>query len=340
MSELEYNDEECYKHYKKFCEFCEKVLNYLNGLKTSVNPIAVKMNKFNKVYDIMEPHERQEIIIDCLYKPIKSELLQNKDDFSWMENKTVSLSLPGNSNKDRCVMCSTIYKKCVKLKADAEKDIEGLPESAAEGREELNFPDIFCLYYYRILKQVVVNKSENDKICKKLASVETDLGIKKEDNIDIKSNPLAGMGNLPGLGNLGNLNNLGQNIGSLIQNITPALGNIVKQDGKGGVSLNPSGFKEIFGKITESNPQLAKQMGETFGGIIDAKSPDEMLSAAVSKLQSPDVKNAMRTMMGGDDNKTLPSITDAEIREMQANQNGSSSAVPAIKAITSAEEQC
>jgi hypothetical protein len=320
-AKLEYDDDQCRENYDKFTAFCEKILTYNSGLKTSPNPIVVKMNKFKKIWDLMEPSDRCEIIETQLYKDYKQQLLKAGDKYDWISTSGITISLPGKGNKDRCVMCSSVYSKCVALKDAAEKDIEGLPDSAAESREELNFPDIFLLYYYRLIKCVVFsNVGEREKIKSKIDGFESDLGIKNGDSVDIKSNPLPGLGNLLGQNGVPNLNNIGANLGNIFNNIGPALGNLIK-NGPDGIQLNPDGAKGLLGKLTENNPGLGKQIGENFGSILEQKTPGEMLTAALDKLNSPETRQAI--------NKMLP-ISDKEIESKMT-----SSDLPALLPITS-----
>lgn len=314
-TKFEYDDLECNEHYNKFTNFCEKVLVYNNGIKSQPNPIVVKMNKFNKIWNLMEPAEHREIIESQLYTPIKTQLLQSGDDTAWMCTAGVMCSLPGKGNKDKCVMCSTVYNKCTTLKRDAERDIEGLPDSAAETREELNFPDIFWLYFYRLVRCVISNTAERNKISKKLHNVESDLGIEVDAGVDIRHNPNAGIAGMLGQNGVPTMNNIGNNIGSMIQNIAPALGNIVKTGADGNMQFNSGGLKDVLGKLTESSPALGRQIGENFGSILEQKTMPDMLNAAIAKLQSPATQAQISKMMGGNTSEStaLPAITDAEI---------------------------
>lgn len=318
----ELDEEQLDKHFNKFREFCERVLIYQNGISTQTNPILTKMNKFVKIYNMLEANEKVEIINECMFIPFKKEVLSKGDDYSWLEQKTVCLMLPGSNqkNKDKSIMVSTVYKKCVKLKQDAEKAIDGLPDSAAEDREELNFPDIFCLYYYRILKSVVTDSKDVEKINEKLKHIETDLGVNSESNVDIKHNLVGNMGNL---GGLGNLSNLGNNIGNIIQNIAPALNNIVKQKADGGINLNMAGISDVTNKLVETlapnNPEIKKKLGEFASGFSDVKTPGDALGVLTSKLGQPGLQNAIQSGLGnlGIDMGTSKAVSDSDVTQLQ-----------------------
>jgi hypothetical protein len=330
---IDFNEDLFEKSMVKFFEFCEKILVYSHTIGTSPNPILVKMNKFKKVYDMMDSDEKQEIVNLCLFEPHKKELLQKDDEeFRWMKDKSVVIAIPGakGNNKDKAVYCSSVFTKCVKLKNEAEKAIEGLPDSAAEDREELNFVDIFALYYYRILKYSVTFKSDNEKICIKVADIEKDLGLNTNNDIEIKSNPAAIANSMGALGNM-NMGNLGNNLGNIMQSIGPALNGILKQGPNGEMNINGSGVKNVVDKLIDTvgsgNQELKKKAGELMSGFSECKNPQEALSVALNKLGNQEVKDAISKGLGGIGVNMEASnpITDSEIKQLQIGGSSPSS---------------
>lgn len=307
----------------KFKGFCVKILEF-NSLGTSANPIITRMNKFFKVYDLMEEDEKKELIFDCFYKPHKKELLQKEDDFSWLENKSVKLEIGKNS--DRSMMCSSVYKKAIKIKKDAEKSLEGLPEEAAESMEELNYVDIYLLYFFRLLKHVVADEDDNKIITKKLRNIESDLGIVDKD---------------PEVNKTGN-NNPMNNLGGMLGNLGNSLQGMLNGNNKNGQNgqLNLGGLmKTVQNMVGPSNPELSKQLGETFGDLAEEKSLQGVLSKAVSKLGDPNLHQILQKgvssitsnsgienpLNGISESKSLPPISDAEISALQISGSNSAS---------------
>jgi hypothetical protein len=314
----------------KFKNFCQKILEF-NAVGTSTNPVITRMTKFFKVYDIMEEEEKKELIFNCFYVPHKKELLQKGDDYSWLEAKSVKLEIGGKNNSDRSMMCSTVFKKAVKIKKDAEKSLEGLPENAAEEMEELNFVDIYLLYFFRLLRIVVTDETENKTITEKLKNIESDLGMENRDPTINKT----GNNNGNPLGNLGGMiGDLGKNLGQMFQS-----NNANSNNPMAGLNLNGI-MKTVQNLVGDNNPSLSKQIGETFGDLGEAKSPQDLLNKAVGKLgdknlqdmikngvsqftNSMNVENPMNNISTS---SSLPPISDAEISQLQitgSNSNAS-----------------
>jgi len=256
MSTIEFDEKLLDSSFEKFYEFCTKVITY-NSTGLKVNPLLVKLNKFKKVSDLMNSSERRILISETLYSKNRNKILQF--DSSWLTDSDVSISI--GDNKDRCVKCSTIYKKTLKLKEDKEKALEGLPDEAFETAEEINFPDIFMLYMYRMFKAIVSDPDENSKITTHLNSIQSDLGITDSTAPNVRNNnpmPQNPLGDI--------LNNLGPMIG----NLTKGLGNMNMKGNNGMPNIN--GILNSLTGMMGNNPQLSKVVGETFGDLNECKS--------------------------------------------------------------------
>ena len=311
---IDLDDEPDYDNFNKavtkFFEFCEKVLNY-NNVGSVVNPIVVKMNKFIKVYDYMDDDEKVEFINTNLYEPYIKSIISSDEDYTWITKASITLAIDKKMAKDRSLMFSTIYNKCTKLRDDAEKSIEDLPDTAAEGREELNFPEIFCLYFYRILKHslTAVKDKNTEKVTNKLSGIEKVLGV-GDTNPEIKSNPLPAMQNI-----LGNLGNLG------------SLGNLITHNPKNKqmpININFDGVKNLVnGFAGDSNPQLKNMVNGIIGELKEAKSPQEMIQKAVSKIGGgSDIMKMIQAESNvpdaiEQDVNEMKSISDAEINQLR-----------------------
>ena len=270
--------------FEKFFEFCNKVITYKStGLK--VNPIMVKMNKFKKVVDLMKPTELKTLFIESIYVPNKYNLLESNSDHSWILENDVSMSI--GKNKERILMCSTVYKKALKLKAECEKSLEKLPESACEEAEELNFPDIFLLYLFRMLKASVEESNDNATVSKILSGIESDLGITNSNNPEVKNNNANPMPSGNPLGDI--LSNLGPMLGNLTKNMNSGNGN---KGGNGQMQM--PNIANLLSGLTSGNPQLSKMVGETFGDLSDCKNPADMLGKVVRKLNNPELQSMIQ----------------------------------------------
>jgi hypothetical protein len=284
MSLIEFDEKLFDTSFDKFLEFCTKVITY-NSTGLKVNPLLVRLNKFKKVSDLMNSNDRKILILETLYKSNRDKILQF--DNTWLTDRDVSISI--GDNKDRCIKCSTIYKKTLKLKEEKEKSLEGLPDEAFEQAEEINFPDIFLLYTYRMFKAVVSDESENSKISTNLNSIQSDLGIEDSNSPNIKNNNSNPMPNNP-LGDI--LNNLGPMIG----NLTKGLGNMNMKGNNGMPNIN--GILNSLTGMMGNNPQLSKVVGETFGDLGECKTPQDMIGKLVGKINNPELQNAISTGIG------------------------------------------
>ena len=302
MATLEFDEKLFDSSFEKFLEFCTKVITYNStGLKS--NPLLVKLNKFKKVSNLMNSKERKKLIIDNLYDSNQKKILDF--DNSWITDTDVCISI--GDNKDRCVKCSTIYKKTLKLKEEKEKSLEGLSDDAFENAEEINFPDIFMLYVYRMFKASVLNEDEQTKITVHLNTIQSDLGIDNSNSPNIKNNNSNPMPNNP-LGDI--LNNLGPMIG----NLTKGFGNMNMKGNNGMPNINGilSGLTGMMG----NNPQLSKVVGETFGDLGECKTPQEMMGKLVGKISNPELQSAISSGIGsiaGNMNMNLGQTTESTV---------------------------
>jgi hypothetical protein len=322
---FEINEEEFDLRFEKFIDFCSKVLTKNHGINTGVNPIVPKMNKFVKIIEKLDYEEKKGIFISCLFEPHKRHIMSKDFDHSWMDDAKIELIIPNIKNpKDRMVMCSTIYKKCVKLKIDVEKSLEGLLNATIDDKEELNYPDIFCLHYYRMLYQIITTTKEANKVKEKLKNIESELGITENKEVNITANPMA---SINGLMN-GTGGNMGQQIGNLISGLTPALSNMVKQNPDGTSKLDFQGLKDVFKPmmqtIGQNNPEMAKKIGENFGGILDSSDPQEMIGKAVKKIGQMDLNKMITDHLGPlNNNSDSKAVSDSAITALQIGSSSS-----------------
>lgn len=268
--------------------YAEKILTYKSS-SLNPNPIVVKMKKFQRVVDLMDPDEKLELFRDNLYKEHKNEILKYNPENCFLSKPKVNVGI-GKSG-DRILMLSSIYAKTIKLKDDAEKMLEGLPESARdkamEDAEELNFPDVITLYVYRVLKLGVETEDEKKKLEKIVSDIEETLGIKPTDS-PTANNGLSVNTALSAAGiNPGNMNMAG-GLQQIMSNLGPVMQNIQSQFS--GANGKPADFASIMNGLVNSSPAVKNVVQSAFPKFEDCKSPQDMLGQVADKLGNPELK--------------------------------------------------
>jgi hypothetical protein len=274
--------------------YSEKILTY-KSVSLNPNPIVVKMKKFQKVVDLMEPDEKVDLFRDALFnKSNKADVLRHPSDDNFLAKSKITVGI-GKSG-DRILMLSSIYAKTLKLKDDAEKMLEGLPESAKdkamEDAEELNFPDIITLYVYRILKLGAETEEDKKKLEKIVSDIESELGIKPTDaptaNNGLNVNTaLAAAGINPG--NMGNMGNMAGGLNGLMSGLGPMIQNLQKQFS--GADGKQPDFGAVMQGLVNSSPGIKNVVDSAFPNFGECKSPQDALGLVADKLGNPELKD-------------------------------------------------
>ena len=279
-----YTDAEINKAIDNLFNYSEKILNYGNPITTSsLNPIVVKLNKLKKVIDLMDAQEKLELFQEKVFKEHRDLILKYNGDNNFLEQGKVSVTI--GKNTDRVLMLSAVYNKTIKLKADAEKMLDSLPESAKEKAmeeaEQLNFPDIITLYIYRVLKMGAESK-DKEKLSKIVLSIEGELGISGTDAPTANNGLNLGINN----GNLGNMANGG--LAGLMSGLGPMLQGLQSQFNN--ANGKAPDFSGIMNTLTNSNPTIKGIVKQAFPKFEEAKSPQDMLGQVADKLGNSELK--------------------------------------------------
>lgn len=302
-------------------------LSVLNDIKANNENIVLKyLNNYKKSFDHGDISKHKPFILS-LYLRFKDTLIKNKDDFSWLENDSVILifgEFPHDQNKDKRsknirILLSSIYRKAISLKDRVESELDGLPDSAYENRNELIYPDIIVMYLLRLFLEV---SSEQEKpiIESLLRDVEISLGKSPDSYPDTTPNSFSGilgcatnmvkrMGiNIPDGAKLPSETEITSMMNGIMQN--PATGELLSNifkgiDGGNGGQPNIGGlFNNIMenfrdGKlakvIQETLPITASQLNETkessnsssnSGSMVANLKSDSSLIDSITPMQS------------------------------------------------------
>jgi len=274
--------------------YAEKILTYKSS-SLNPNPIVVKMKKFQKIVDMMEDYEKIELFRDKLYNVHKDAILKYSSEKNFLAQPKITVSI-GNSG-DRVLMLSSIYAKTLKLKDDAEKMLEGLPESAKdkamEDAEELNFPDIVSLYTFRILKLGAENDTEKAKLSKIVTDIESELGITSATSPTANNGTSIGTAlsatgiNPASFANLGGANGLS----GLLANLGPTIQNLQKQFS--GTDGKQADFASVMNNLVNANPTIKGVINSAFPDSNKWANASDALTSVTDKIGDPNLKNVV-----------------------------------------------
>lgn len=278
----------------------------------TVNPIRKQYNQFKRAYSLLNLEEKTELI-SRFYKT-HSKLLENQKTRSW-GNANASLIIDPDDTGMR-LNVSVFWRNANSIMKDTEDELKGLPDSAADTRVELVFPDLLELYLYRVLCEVV----DSPALVKVLTNIEEDLGeeISNGPPPSVKSSN----GTAPDLSGMPPMmqqfmgmatdmfKHIGQNAGGKegIQGVSSVLDSIGKAMSD---SDNSSKISDIINQIQSTPPnQLMDKMKDLYND------PDlqRMAKAVMDPNLSPELaSNIIATINGGGGEPAagdVPVITD------------------------------
>ncbi len=255
------------------------------------NPILVLLNKYQKVLDGTSPEEHEEYFMK-VYKRYRTAILANKND-RWLRTNQIKIVYGKSRFK---IMLSAIYNIACNLADEADKRLEGLPDSAYEDATDLIRKDIILLHLYRVFREFAP-EIDQKQLTEIIVSLQDTLGLDPETRVETKSsppaNPMAGLGDMAA--NL--MKGFAENSDGM-----PDLGKVFSK------FLENDALKDVLGKVM--NNLTESGIGTSGGGDIQ-----QLFSSVSSTLSSPDVNKTITTAIKdclgglGEGPKGVPSET-------------------------------
>lgn len=299
-SEIVPNYELFDKSIRGLCKLMAKVFTEREKNRVSLsgqpNPVLTSLNVYKDKYESSGEAGREEHVqlFRELYSKHRSNILRGYLSDSWLLKNDNPVSVSLTSRRNARLALSLTYDLCCKARDEAEKRLEGMPESCREDCIEVLYPEVFLLHLYRIFKDAVSTSTFETR--EKDTEVLTQNIQKLEQMLDNPSqaqapattsstpapatsgsvpNPPANlsveglMGMLSQLtGGNGQLNpdSLGKAIGSVFQHpdIQDAVGTFIPAL-KG---QNLGGLADMIPKLLNQDPAVMSEMQKTFAPIM------------------------------------------------------------------------
>lgn len=258
------------EHLAKIMHTNEKGKLKLDG---KINPILKYLNKYTNFYNKTEPVDHKDYLM-AVYDQYRVGILKGPGKDAWLRNNKVVIQFGDGTQKvfrEIKIMLSTIYNTACDLRDDANERLEGLPDSAYQDCQELNFPDVVMLHLYRIFCEIVIDPKEQKQLIAHVQEIEGLLGIQS-------GSPTALPPGISGAINAatGFLSQFGINIPKDKLPTDQDFGNIL-----GSVLQNPQ-TQQVFGSIFKDmdkceDPQQA--LGKLFGALQQSPIANEIIGS-------------------------------------------------------------
>ena len=303
------------KEMKSFLRQCNTVLETKNSLRSKLksskpNPILRNLLNYEKAYKASCSEDLVDVIYDdwlILYKKHRASILSGHHDDEWIREGAIDIqygaSLPGEKKNTIRVMLSSIYKDARQMKEATIKRLEGLPKSAYDKCNELNYPESILLHWYRIMRILVTQhkdkmgkinvKSDIQKLNLIITDIESDLGIASGDEA-----PTSSIGGLIGMAT-----QFATKMGVEIPKELPSESQI------------ESAMTGVLGKIMD-NPTTQATMKGLINKLPDGKdpvqNPMDMIQTLLNGLKDSKLDEAIATTLGTKESVPASAITPAE----------------------------
>jgi hypothetical protein len=277
----------------------------------TVNPIRKQYNQFKRAYSLLNIEEKTDLI--ARFYKVHSKLIENQKARNW-GNANASLIIDPDDTGMRLNM-SVFWRNANTIMKDTEDELKGLPDSAADTRIELVFPDLLELYLYRVICEVI----DSPATVKVLTNIEEDLG----EEISNGPPPTAkgGSSTAPDLSGMPPMmqqfmgmatdmfKNIGQNAGGQegVQGVSSVLDSIGKAMAD---TDNTSKISDVIGQIQTTPPN---QLMDKMKDLYNDPELQRMAKAVMDPNLSPDLaSNIIASINGGNvpAEGDVPVVTD------------------------------
>ena len=296
MDKQSYNRREFDENFRRLLNLSEKIINRKDELSQDLdlenkgNPILKCLHQYMRCYSKTSPEEVEEFHVDLfreIFDRYKFDIIENgHENTNWIMDYNIVIiygSNMGLGNKSRIrIYISHLYEMATIMKTETERELRGKSEDDYSKAEELNYPDAYLLYIYRIFKTFQTDSKISARLTIIISDLEEKLGVTE------RAKPSVSQGNgLDGLlefatGMMGQMGlpqapegsapPSGDDVGKALQNV---FGNPKTQDAISGMfkDLDQSNdIGDVIGKLVNgmSNPQFKDAIGESLNGMADA----------------------------------------------------------------------
>ena len=290
-------------YFAKLFKVTTELTNYVNkngkvATKTVIAAVHKKTMRLKKTLNGLPKEEKLKMIEEA-YGSYSKQILQDDDDdenkLKWLEDGDLTFKM----SPKHCIKISVYYMIAKDIQKVVTKDLEGSPDSAYEGRDELNYADIIALQTFRLLTTATDNKEDRLRVLERVGDLEEQLGIDGSSSgtnmppfMDGIKDMLGGLDVSKTLGEMGiDLGENGGDIQSLVDSFTKP-GEI---DDNGTTSSDK--IKNIIGKMTQ-NEELGEGIGDAMKGMQDGNMDlGKLMGSMGGLLKNPGIKGKLNEIV-------------------------------------------
>jgi hypothetical protein len=269
------------EHLAKIMHTNEKGKLKLDG---KINPIVKFLNKYTNFYNKTTPADHKEYLIE-IFEQNRAAILKGPQKDNWLRNNKIVIQ-PGDGTqkvfREIKIMLSTIYNTACDLRDDANERLDGLPDSAYQDCQELNFPDVVMLHLFRIFREIVIDPKDQKQLIAHVQEIEGLLGIES-----------------------GSANNLPPALSGAINAATGFLSQFGINIPKDKMPTEQD-FGNILGSILQS-PQTQQVFGSIFKDMDKCEDPQQAIGKLFGALQ----QNPIATEVIGSIGQTVNGAVNA-----------------------------
>jgi hypothetical protein len=267
------------ENFTKFLSQLEKFVDYGNpldiansiGKKKGQNVAQVQLKRYSDAWGRRKEGDEDihKEFYKIMYTRHRDNILKGLNSDVWMKDDAVKIILGDgkvNPSTKTIIRLSAIYRKACDISDRKESEID-VDDGDDGDYQELIYPKIFMLYFYRLCVDVEDVGKDKEKLQTYVKSIEDDLGIAPDKEINVSTSPMSGIAGMMG----GLISQLGGKDG--MKNIQESLGK------KGINSSNPQDLMKQF-----FSPEMAQKFGGAFEGVKNAKNMEEAMSGVMSGL--------------------------------------------------------
>jgi hypothetical protein len=286
-----YNHREFDENFRRFMNICEKIINKKDELTSDLdldgkgNPLMKCLHQYMRCYGKTDPDEREAFHVDLfweIFNDNKEYILNNgHEDTEWLIKNNLILVYGSNlglGNKSRIrIYLSHIFEMAAIMKSNTDKFIRENTNEDPSDHDELNYPDAYLLYLYRVFKSIVRDRTETAKLTIIISDLEEKLGLSEGAQSTAPGNGLDG----------------------LLQFATGMMGQIglpTPQDGSDAPSGDDVGkaLQNVFG-----NPKTQETISGMFKDMDKCDNIGDVIGKLVSGMSDPQFKDAIGDSLNG-----------------------------------------
>lgn len=281
MADSSVNFKKFEKEFRSFIKLLDEILTTNEKNKGidltggSVGPSHKALNRYKRAFDLSAKQGNYGIHCEYfkeIYSNYKKSILKGPDSDKWLKSSSNQIVIQfGKGNKkisaDINIAMSQIYRTACELRDHAEKSLKGLDDAAYESCKELNYPDGYKLYMYRIFHLLADDSSEKEKLATCVKELEDTLGIVNQNPTPQNEGGFSGI-----------MSHASKIFSGMGYNIPPEQMPTEKD------------FSQILGDVM-SKPQTLQVISSIFKDVEKYDNPDQL----ISKLSSsgPMMQNIM-----------------------------------------------